>query len=142
MRRSALVVAVSAMALTTILTSTSGFAQMGGGWDSRHVAFPHRGWSSHGYRGGRNWGGPLTANVVGGPAMRAFYGYPASSSAYGYSYDGTVYAGAPNARAPGLTRNSSCADVRARPSLYSESGWASCGLDAADPTDWGPGVVR
>jgi hypothetical protein len=75
------------------------------------------------------------------------YGYPAYAyggpPAYGYGsgYYGPAYNGRYYGRPPAITRNSSCSDVRARPSLYSESVWASCGLVSSGYSNW-TGVVR
>jgi hypothetical protein len=159
MKRPALILTASALALATTLAPTSSFAQWRGGWGGRGAVFHPGGWGYrgyHGYRGG-NWGVPLAAGLVGGLALGALassassgygygYGYHAyaypPAYGYGYGYAAPAYGYGGYGRAPGLTRNSSCADVRARPSLYSESVWASCGLVASGPSDWGSGVVR
>ncbi|MFO1149874.1 MAG: hypothetical protein U1E62_15965 [Alsobacter sp.] len=152
MKRSALIVAVSTLALATTLASTPSFAQWRGGWGGRGGGYYHGGWGHHAYRSG--WGAPLAAGVIGGLALGALastapygYGYPAPvyvdppAYSYGYGYAGTPYRGAIG-QPTRLTRNSSCADVRARPSLYSENIWASCGLLAGDSAEWGVGPVR
>jgi hypothetical protein len=155
MKRTALIVTVSTLALASALVPSPSQAQWRGGWGGRGAGYYHGGWGYRGYHGG-NWGAPLAAGLIGGLALGALassapygygygYGYPAPVYAYPpaspYAYGYPAYAGA-YGRAPGLTRNSSCADVRARPSLYSENIWASCGLVAGGASDWGSGIVR
>ncbi len=128
--------------------------------------YGYRGYGGyHGYHGGWGWGAPLAAGLIGGLALGALasgpaygggyspygygyapyrYGYPRYAYGYpryGYGYPRYGY-GYPayGYRGPGLTRDSSCSDVRANPSLYSENVWQSCGV--AGSGDWGGAVVR
>lgn len=138
-----------------LLTPTEASAQWRG-YGYRGVG-PYGGYRGY-HHGGWGWGAPLAAGLIGGLALGALasgpayggayspygygyapyrYGYPGyayGSLGYGYGYPRYGY------RGPGLTRDSSCSDVRANPSLYSQSVWQSCGL--AGPGDWGGAVVR
>jgi hypothetical protein len=134
----------------SLCTPTSASAQWRG-YGYRGVPV-HGGWGYRGghYHGGWGWG---AAGLIGGLALGAlatapYYAAPAPynagnpyyGGAYGYGYYGQPYYGA--YRGPGLTRNSSCSDVRANPSLYSPSIWESCGLVVRGSSDWGSSIVR
>jgi len=126
----------------------------------------HGGWANSGYRhGGWGRGAPLAAGIIGGLALGALasgpyygggygyqpytYGYPSSYGyeeqpySYGYQPYGYGYQQYGSAYRPrGLTRNSSCSDVRANPSLYSENIWRSCGVGGYGGGDWRTSTVR